>query len=351
MKIWLPITAATCLLLGIIMVIASHLVPSKPAIPFPPPIPPYDHFVAAVGVIEASSEDIYIGTPLSEVVSKVHVVAGEFVPEGTPLFSLNTDFLSTRLAEAQAALAVSNANYTKQLDLPRPETVPIKEAILEKAQANYLDFLSQFEIAEKLKDPRAISRDEFNQRKYRALGAKYEVEEAQADLDLLLAGAWIRDLTIYREKKKQAEKNVEIIAREIERSTICAPMSGVVLRVNVRPGEFAQASELDTPLMIFGVLEPLHVRVDVDEEDVWRLIQGAPGMAYVRGNSGISTELKYVRIEPYLIPKRALSGDTAEKVDTRVLQVIYRFKRGELPIYPGEMVDIYLEAKPSEVQE
>ena len=51
-----------------------------------------------------------------------------------------------------------------------------------------------------------------------------------------------------------------------------------------------------------------------------------------------------MRFEPYVVPKLSLTGDSAERVDTRVLQVIYSFDRGELPIYVGQQMDIYIEA-------
>lgn len=98
--------------------------------------------------------------------------------------------------------------------------------------------------------------------------------------------------------------------------------------------------------MIFGVINPLNIRVDVDEEEVWRVLQGTPGVAYVRGNSSIEVPLTYQRLEPYLVPKRALSNTSVELVDTRVLQLIYQFERHDLPIYPGELMDVYIEAKP-----
>jgi hypothetical protein len=82
----------------------------------------------------------------------------------------------------------------------------------------------------------------------------------------------------------------------------------------------------------------------VDENDAWRVKAGASATAFLRGNRDIHTPLKFVRFEPYVIPKTSLTGDTTERVDTRVLQVIYSFERGDLPIYAGQQMDIYVEA-------
>ena len=43
----------------------------------------------------------------------------------------------------------------------------------------------------------------------------------------------------------------------------------------------------------------------------------------------------------------SLTGDSTERVDTRVLQIIYSFERGNLPIYPGQQMDIYIDAVPN----
>lgn len=351
LRILLPICAGVGILLGVIAVIISSQTPPTPDIPFAPPTPPYEHFIASVGVVEASSEDLLIGTPFGEIVEEVYVDSGDFVKEGDPLFKLNTLLLRARLAEAKAAYDIAVANYERQLALPRPESVPSARAKMQAMEANFLDYLSQYELVEKIENPKAISRDLYNQRKYNALEAKYQFMEAEADLNLLLAGAWIKDLEIYRAEKKKALAAVKVVEEEIYRSTIRAPVSGVVLKVNIHVGEYAQTGELVTPLLIFGTIEPLQIQIDIDEEEVWRVIQGAPGVAYVRGNSSISVPINYVRVIPYLVPKQALSGTTTELVDTRVLHLIYDFERKDLPIYPGQLMDVYLESKPNRVGE
>ncbi|MFZ0565872.1 MAG: hypothetical protein WAM28_06785, partial [Chlamydiales bacterium] len=218
-------------------------------------------------------------------------------------------------------------------------------ALVEQAEVNLIDKVTQFELLEHLKDPKAISRDEYNQRKYAAQLAKYQMEEAQDNLNLLLAGAWIRDIQIYRAQVKAAKEKVETIQVQIDRSTVRAPFYGTVMQVNVRKGEIAQAIERETPLILFGTIDPLNIRVDIDEEDAWRVISGADGMAYVRGNRSMKVPLKFLYIEPYLIPKLSLTGDNTERVDTRVLQIVYEIESNELPIYPGMIMDVFLEAK------
>jgi HlyD family secretion protein len=70
----------------------------------------------------------------------------------------------------------------------------------------------------------------------------------------------------------------------------------------------------------------------------------ATAVGYLRGNKAISVPLKFVRFEPYVIPKVSLTGESTERVDTRVLQAIYSFERGNLPIYVGQQMNVYIDA-------
>ena len=98
--------------------------------------------------------------------------------------------------------------------------------------------------------------------------------------------------------------------------------------------------------MVLGETRTLHVRVDIDENEAWRVIQGSRARASLKGNAAIATELKWVRAEPLVVPKKSLTGDSSERVDTRVLQVLFSFERGKLPVYVGQQMDVFIEARP-----
>jgi HlyD family secretion protein len=65
----------------------------------------------------------------------------------------------------------------------------------------------------------------------------------------------------------------------------------------------------------------------------------------IRGTN-ISIPLEYVRVQPYVTPKIELSNQRTERVDVRVLPVLFRFEKPKnLNIYPGQLVDVYIEEK------
>jgi hypothetical protein len=52
-----------------------------------------------------------------------------------------------------------------------------------------------------------------------------------------------------------------------------------------------------------------------------------------------------VRVEPYVVPKVSLTGSSTERVDTRVLQVIYSFEcPKDRPVYVGQQVDLFVKS-------
>ena len=118
-----------------------------------------------------------------------------------------------------------------------------------------------------------------------------------------------------------------------------------MLKVNVRIGEFVSAGPLSDALVLLGNDRPLHVRVQIDENDVWRLNTSAPAEAVVRGNRDLRFPLTFVRVEPYVLPKRSLTGERTERTDTRVLEVIYSFEPGDRPVYIGQQVDVFIKAE------
>ena len=55
--------------------------------------------------------------------------------------------------------------------------------------------------------------------------------------------------------------------------------------------------------------------------------------------------LRFVREEPYVIPKKSLTGDNTERVDTRVLQAIYAVEGAKRQLYVGQQVDVFIEGQ------
>lgn len=321
---------------------------NKPVVPAQPVAqpasPPYLDRVAGAGLVEASTQNIAIGTQISGIVSKVHVVAGDRVKAGDPLFTIDERQTLAELAVREAALRSAQRALAKLKAQPRAEDVPPAEARVREMNAMVADMKEQLRIMEAIEDPRAVSKDELSKRRFAVPTMEARLSESESSLALLKAGAWAPDIEIAQAAIDSAAAQVGQIKTDLDRLTVRAPVSGTVMQCNVRPGEFAPTGALSTPLILFGNCDTLHVRVDIDENDAWRLKTSAHATAYVRGNAALSTPLTFVRVEPYVVPKRSLTGDSTERVDTRVLQVLYAFDPKGLPVYVGQQLDVYIDA-------
>jgi multidrug resistance efflux pump len=146
-----------------------------------------------------------------------------------------------------------------------------------------------------------------------------------------------------------AEAQLKQVETDLGRLTVRALVEGQVLQVNVRPGE-PVATQPGQALIVLGNVKLLHVRIDVDENDIPRLpknLTAAQARAMLRGDPSQQFSLRYVRVEPYVIPKKSLTGDTTERVDTKVLQLIYALVPGQRRVYVGQQLDVYIEGQPA----
>jgi len=305
-KATLPILAAAGFLLGIWSVINGNKpVPVAPAA-VEPAQAPFRTFIAGSGIIEAKTRNIAIGSALPGLLKTLNVKVGDRVKAGDVLFTVDD-------REAQANLQMRLA------DLARAR------ATVEEAGASLADVMVLQRLAESVTDRRAISREELERRRNAVLIAKARLDSSKAQV-------------------QQMESQVTAARITLDRLIVKAPMDGEILQVNIRPGEYAMAGPMSTPLLLMGNLDQLRVRVDIDENDAWRFPHDGQAVAYLRGNREFSTPLTLAYVEPYVVPKRSLTGDSTERVDMRVLQALYEFDRIHLPAYVGQQVDVFIEA-------
>ncbi len=199
------------------------------------------------------------------------------------------------------------------------------QADVSVAKASLIDAQSLFDLANAITDSRAISGEEMLKRRNAVTIAKAKLESAIAFVE-------------------QAQAAITNTETTLERLIVRAPIDGEVLQVNIRAGEFASAGALASPLLIFGDLNHFHIRVDIDENDAWRFDKNAKAVAYLRGNRRFKVDLQLAYVEPLVVPKKSLTGDSTERVDTRVLQALYQFNPKQLPAYVGQQMDIFIEA-------
>mgnify|MGYP003327697573 FL=1 len=274
-----------------------------------------------VGLVEAGSENISMASHLPGVVERVFVVAGQDVKAGDPLVKLDTRALEAVRAERRAELA------------SRRSAVVTARAQVARARAALSEVRRTLGFAEAVTDPRSISAEEITRRRSAVEVAEAEVGIADAQVAGSEAGVGA------------AEAALRSVETDLARSVVVSPINGRVLQLRIHPGEFAPAGPSAQPWLMLGSVNPLYLRVDVDEHEAWRVRPEAPATAEVRGNADLSTPLAFVRYEPYVVPKQSLTGSSTERVDTRVMQAIYRIEKADLPLFVGQQMDVFISAR------
>lgn len=296
LSFWLAVAGLTSALVFAFRLSASFGEPVPPP-PVEPPVRPPGSNLAAAGIVEALRENTALGVPVSGLVAAILVIPWDQVSAGQPLLRLDD-------RELRAALLVNEAQVT------------VADATLQRV-SQQLDRLERLAAG----DPRAIAADDLSTRRNDRAVAAAQLEAARA------AVAQTHAL--------------------LDRLTVRAPIDATVLQVNVRAGEFISPSAT-TPPILLGDLSTLQVRADVDEQIAPRVSAGRNATAFLKGDSANAIPLTFVRIEPYVVPKRNLTGSATERVDTRVLQVIFRFSTPTTrPVYVGQQLDVYIDDAPA----
>jgi len=312
-----------------------------------PPRQSFSSGISGTGLVEARAENISLGTPVAGVILEVCVSSdqlGERVTAGTPLFRVDDRHLRSQLKILQANMKLAEAQLERLEQMPRPEEVPPSEAKVKVADANRTRLKDLLDRGEQLLGKNVMSQEEFTSRRFSFVAADQQWQQASAEHAMLLAGAWTPDKAVSQASLESARAEVENVQNEIERCLVRAPVDGQILKIDVRPGEYVNAAA-SKALILLGDLDRLRVRVDVDERDIGRLNTAGRAIATPRGASDQQLKLEFVRVEPYVIPKKAFTGDNTERIDTRVLQILYEIEHHEPRVYVGQQLDVSIECQ------
>jgi multidrug resistance efflux pump len=342
LKYVLPLLAAVMLGFAVLHVVHSQEEKPRATPPLQPAETPFEQTLAATGIVESSTANVAIASPLPGIVAKVFVHAGQHVAAHEPLFALDDRALLAERRIRETRLATAKAERDRLAHLPRPEELPASAARVREARAMLRARTLHHERGKELFDKNVIGADELEQRQAMKEAAQEQLARAEADDRLLKAGASETDKAIAKARVAEAEAMVAQVQTDLERSTVRAPVAGTILQVNVRAGEGIGGAPV--PPIVLGETQPLHLRVDVDEQQIARFRPEAPATAARRGAPKPTFHLRFVRVEPLVVVKRALSGDVSERSDSRVLQVIYELEPSATQLYVGQQMDAFIAA-------
>ncbi len=196
--------------------------------------------------------EVKVSSDVSGEITQLNVQEGDSVRKGQVLARIYADIYSSQRDEAAARVAQSQA------------TVANSTASIEALRAQLEADRQAYNRNKQLFDDKVISRAEFEQveTKYRSSQAQYNA--AQQNIRSLRAGV------------QSAQTQLSAANKNLGRTTITAPMSGVISLLAVKQGErvVGTAQMAGTEMMRVADMSSMEVRVDVGENDIVKVSVG-----------------------------------------------------------------------------
>jgi HlyD family secretion protein len=357
---WLFILAGAGVLVGVVSAIYYSVQP-KALPPIYNPAPnPFLNGIYANGIVQ-SDQDNGVNIPIyAEVAATVREIAvkeGQSVRKGDALLTLDGSVQRATAEQLQAQAEAARAALAELRAQPRPESLAVYSAQVDAAAAalklsqdSYSKLLGASELG-----PDLVSKDQLDTASNGVRVAAANLAVTRRQYELAKAGAWKYDIDSQTHQVAALDKAYRAAEEQLDKYIVRAPVDGRILSIQTAVGSYASTQgtydvilSSNAPLMLMGGGDAgsLSVRCYVDEILIHRLAPGPQTQArlFVRGTD-ISIPLQFVRVQPYVSPKIQLSNERTERVDLRVLPVIFRLaKPQQVQLYPGQLVDVYIDA-------
>src|SRR6185437_7026224 len=326
---------------------------------FNPAANPYAKGIYANGIIEsvqAQGQNINIYPEVAGPITQVLVAEGAKVHKGDLLLTIDDTVQRATTEQQQSQADAAKALLEELRAEPRRETLAVATAQVDNALAtlkNAQDQLAKQEQSYAI-EAKSVSRDTLDNARNAEKIAATNLAVVQKQYSLIKAGAWVYDIRNQERQYAALSKAYAASAALLDKYSMKAPSDGVVRSIQATVGSYASTQGVyDTytgglnPLIVMSTPdENLQVRVYVDEILIHRLADTAKMSAemFVRGTN-LHVPLTFTRIQPYVSPKIELADGRRERVDLRVLPLIFRFAQTKaLNLYPGQLVDVYVSA-------
>ena len=196
--------------------------------------------------------EVKISPDVSGEIVELTVMEGDSVKKGQLLARVYADILATQRDQASAGVNQQEAQ------------VGNASASLESFKARMDQAERQYLRQKQLFNDKVISRLEFEQAENTYLTAKADYNAATQSINSTKAGV------------ESARASLNRANKDLSRTSVVAPMSGVVSLLNVKKGERVVGSTMmaGTEMMRIADMRVIEVRVDVGENDVPKVSYG-----------------------------------------------------------------------------
>lgn len=270
---------------------------------------PYKQGIYASGIVESLQEN---GSNTNMFPSVAGRITAIHVKDGS------------RIKKGEVLLTIDPAAQTGIVETDKA-TVKLNEDSLVTVQDQYNKLLKAYTL-----NPKAVSKNDLDNAKNAVITATQNITVSKAKLS--------------------ADQAL------LDEFTVIAPSDGIILRVSGTVGDYVSPGlgvydpyiQGTLPIIQIGqASQEYQVRVYVDEILVPQLPNPTQLEAkmFIRGMKNVGFPITYVNMQPYTIPNIQLSDQRQERVDVRVLPIVFKFEKPkDLNIFPGQLVDVFIKS-------
>jgi HlyD family secretion protein len=300
-----------------------------------------DSIVSASGEVRAK-EFVDLQTEIAGVIVELPVKEGDRVQQGDVLLRIDPFQSRQDLASAQAQFDAAEAEAgsalvqvaAAEVGLARDEfAIAASESEVTVTESNRDRLQKQLKRKQDLHEQKIVSSDDFeaaesalNVAESQVLSAKARLDQARAERDLgrVSIGQWKKQHEASTRRSAAARANLERMQDLFQKTTIIAPLSGVITRLNVEKGERAVPGILSNPqatLMTIADLSTIEAEIKVDETDIIRVSIGDRAKVTVDALPDVPLEGHVTEIgnSPIGATSEGLSSSTQEGKDFKVV--------------------------------
>lgn len=254
---------------------------------------------------ELASDRIELTAEAAEPIIEILVAEGEIVTAGQTLMRQDAARASARLAEAEAALGQAQARLDELVRGPRSEQIAAARANVEGAKDELAFRRSDYERVQKIHAQKLASPELLDRAKAALDGAEANDKLRRAQLQELLTGTTVEELAQAENAVKQAAARRDLLAIDLARHEIKAPVAGIL---DSRLFELGERPSPGQAVLIMLSAEQPYARVYVPEHLRVRVKAGMAVTIYVDGlDEAIDGRVRWVSSEAAFTPYFALT--------------------------------------------
>ncbi len=300
------------------------------------------------GRIEAIEIDVC--SEVSGVIKNINISEGDFVKKDQTILEIDDEIFELKLQQSQTSVEAAEAKLNEALSGTRSQKIKSSKSVAETTKANLEQAEKDLVFYEKkekrykdLMEEGAVDRETYEgielslqKAESQVNSLKHQLEKAQSELNLLIAGNTSDYIKILQAELKKAKLLKEEVECNLDKCIIKASRDGIITSKNYETGEFINLGNKAVSLINLNE-QWLYFYIPQSELGNWKLGDRVNLIADSYPEKKFTGEVVYISSEAEFTPKNVQTKDA--RMDT-VFKIKVKVLEGLDKLCPGMWVDI-----------